>query len=149
MDGKLAASGGEDGTLSIIDVATAKEVVPRIIPHTIDGDDSDDEEARKDGRVSSNTYHCNFITVLFFPQFSPGSNSSLFTLFMFSLFKGVSIQSLAFTVDGKTILVGDHEGAVTCIDVSVEHCVIGIWGLYRVGCTYGILGKLHRSTDNA
>ena len=59
---------------------------------------------------------------------------------MFSLFKGVSIQSLAFTVDGKTILVGDHEGAVTCIDVSVEH---------RVGCTYGILGKIHRSTDNA
>ena len=90
MDGKLAASGGEDGTLSIIDVATAKEVVPRIIPHTIDGDDSDDEEARKDGRVSSNTYHCDFITVLFFSHSHRGLtfHCSLFIFFMFSLSKG-------------------------------------------------------------
>ena len=38
---------------------------------------------------------------------------------MCSLSKGVTIYSLAFTVDGKTILVGDEKGAVTCIDVSV------------------------------
>ena len=49
-DGKLAASGGEDGTLSIIDVATAKEVVPRIIHRAIDAD----KDAREDGRVGCN-----------------------------------------------------------------------------------------------